>query len=213
MAKVKTRTPLSIETIHQTAFLVIHQDGLEKFSMRTLAARLGVDPMAIYHHIPNKEALMQGLYNIIFGELFSPTQPLPTQWQARIRELAYRFRALALKYHQLFPSLIASKYLAYNQVKAIEALLSTLLDAGLEPTSAVQVSDSVLAMVTGFAILEINELRNNALPKNTAEFESESEFKHTKELLEPLTSNTFKNSFETGLQLIMTGIEAKLVTK
>ncbi len=210
MAKTKPR--LSIELIHQTALELIDQNGLEHFSMRTLAARLRVDPMAIYHHIPNKAALMQGLYNTVFSELFAPSSNSPETWQAKLTDLARRFRALALRHHKLFPSLIASNNIGHNELKALDTMLGMLLEAGLNPTAAVQVGDALFALVTGFAILEINDLQNTATHtgvENLAK-EAATDFTHARTLLEPLTTNAFKNSFETGLQLIIIGIEAML---
>ncbi len=212
MAKAKPRIPLSPELIYQTALEQINQAGLEKFSMRSLATRLGVDPMAVYHHIPSKAALMEGIYDMIFGELLAEDQPMPDHWQDKLLELAHRFRALALRHHKLFPSLIASKHIGHNELKALDTLLGTLLEAGLDPSATVQVGDSVFALVTGFALLEISELQNT-IPHTGAERltdEAETDFITTRTLLEPLTDNTFRNSFETGLQLIIDGIKVKL---
>ncbi len=215
MPKVKPRIPLSIEHIHQTALELIDQTGLEHFSMRALAARLGVDPMAIYHHIPNKAALMQGLYNTVFGKLFVAGSNLPDSWQDKLIDLACRFRDLALRHHKLFPSLIATNNIGHNELKALDTLLGTLLEAGLSPIEAVQVGDSLFALVTGFAILEINDLQNSAVHTGVENLgkEAETDFIHTRKLLEPLTTNPFKNSFQTGLTLMMTGIEAMLKAK
>jgi AcrR family transcriptional regulator len=212
MAKVKPRIPLSPELIYQTAFELIEQTGLEKFSMRTLATRLGVDPMAVYHHIPSKAALMEGIYDTIFGELFIASETLPNNWQDKLLELAYRFRALALRHHKLFPSLIASNHIGHNELKALDTLLGTLLEAGLDPITTVQVGDSLFALVTGFAILEISDLQNITPHTGTERLaaEAETDFINTRNLLEPLTNNSFSSSFETGLQLIIAGIKAKL---
>ena len=53
--------PLTRERILSTALSMVDEEGIEALSMRRLARELGVDPMAIYHHLPNKRALLSGL--------------------------------------------------------------------------------------------------------------------------------------------------------
>ena len=52
-----------------TALAIVDQDGLSKLSMRRLGADLGVDPMAVYYHVPNKAALLDGLVDAVILEL------------------------------------------------------------------------------------------------------------------------------------------------
>lgn len=59
-------TPLDIDDICDKAMQIVVQDGLEKLSMRRLAAELGVTPMAIYHHVPTKPALIDRLIDTIW---------------------------------------------------------------------------------------------------------------------------------------------------
>ena len=68
-ARTEKREALTMERVVETALSIVDRDGLEKLSMRKLGAELGVDPMAVYHYIPNKAALLDGLIEAVMNEL------------------------------------------------------------------------------------------------------------------------------------------------
>jgi TetR/AcrR family transcriptional regulator, tetracycline repressor protein len=208
-AKTKTREPLSIPLIHSTALEAINRDGLEALSMRSLAKALNVDPMAIYHHIPNKAALLSGIYEGVIAELFAEPN-LETSWQDQLKHLLRRFRRLATRSPNIFPGLIASTHTSPGMARAIDTILGILLEAGLNPRITVQTGDAVFAFITGFVLLELN---HNALSANQSAHElSEAlPLANIARLREELRNNQFSDSFEFGLQFLIAGIEANLL--
>jgi AcrR family transcriptional regulator len=205
----KTREPLSIQLIQETALELINRDGLEALSMRSLAKALNVDPMAIYHHIPNKAALLSGIYEGVITELFADPS-LETSWQGQLKFLMRRFRSLATRSPNIFPGLIASTHTSPGMARAIDAILGILLEAGLPATTTVQTGDSVFAFITGFVLLELN---HNALNANESahQLAEALPLANIARLREELRSNQFSDSFEFGLQFLISGIEAKLL--
>ncbi len=209
----KTREPLSVKLIHDKAIELIEQDGLEALSMRSLATALRVDPMAIYHHIPNKAALMHGVHNSVMAELFDSEVRFET-WQENLKSICRRYRALALRHAQIFPSLIVSSKTTENELKAFDQLLVFLLEAGLNPDAAIQAGDSLFAFVTGFALLELNVTENavvQAAVDDVAQ-RTTTPLIHMTRLSKQLERNPFGDSFEFGLTLLIAGLEASLVT-
>jgi AcrR family transcriptional regulator len=91
--------PLSAERILAAALRIVDHDSLDALSMRRLASDLDVDPMAIYHHVPNKAALLRALVVQVFDTL--PSEPSGDTWQARLRAWAAAYRALALEHPNL----------------------------------------------------------------------------------------------------------------
>lgn len=205
----RTREPLSIPLIHETALETINRDGLEALSMRSLAKALNVDPMAIYHHIPNKAALLSGIYEGVIAELFAEPS-LETSWQAQLKHLMRRFRALATRSPNIFPGLIASTHTSPGMARAIDAILGILLEAGLSAKITVQTGDTAFAFITGFVLLELN---HNALNANESahELAETLPLANIARLREELRSNQFSDSFEFGLQFLIAGIEANLL--
>jgi TetR/AcrR family transcriptional regulator, tetracycline repressor protein len=208
--KTKTRTPLSIQLIHQTAIDLIEQDGLEQLSMRSLAKILKVDPMAIYHHIPNKQNLIAGVFNAVLTELFEDTES-QKNWQDTLKNLARRFRALGLKHPKIMPSLIASSHQIHGITKAIDIILGSLLEAGFEPKTTIQASDTLFAFMTGVVLLEVG---TESKPISGISLQPNSEpLPNVERLMFDLEDHPFSQSFEFGLELLITGIEAKRMTK
>jgi AcrR family transcriptional regulator len=90
MSKRKTMTP---QGIVDAAIELLDQQGDEQFSMRKLATHLGVDPMAIYYHIPNRAALMSCVFDTVVGKCELPQNA--TSWQQEVKGICAGFRKLA----------------------------------------------------------------------------------------------------------------------
>ena len=61
------RELLSRERILGAALRVVDEEGMGALSMRRLGAELGVNPMSIYHHLPDKGAVVSGLVGLVFS--------------------------------------------------------------------------------------------------------------------------------------------------
>src|SRR5580698_1504707 len=80
------RTRLSRPLVLQAAVALADADGLDGFSMRRLAQELGVVPMALYKHVANKDELLDGMVDIVFGEIELPSADL--DWRSAMRNRA-----------------------------------------------------------------------------------------------------------------------------
>jgi AcrR family transcriptional regulator len=208
--KTKIRKPLSIQSIHQTAIESISRDGLEQLSMRSLAKSLNVDPMAIYHHIPNKQDLINGVYESILNGFLETITP-QVNWRDTLKNLARQFRALAAKYPRIMPGLIASSHKLQGIAKTIDLILGSLLEAGFDPQTTIQASDTLLAFVTGFVLLEVN---TESKPVSGITLHPNSEpLSNVERLMPNLEDHPFSQSFEFALELLIAGIQSKQITK
>jgi len=78
------RAPLTRETIVEKALEILDTDGVDGISMRRLGEALGVEAMALYHHFPNKDAILDGVAARIIEET-GPAMPLEeaaSDWKA-----------------------------------------------------------------------------------------------------------------------------------
>jgi AcrR family transcriptional regulator len=90
------REPLSRERILGTAIALADEGGVESLSMRKIALELGVVPMALYKHVANKDELLDGLVDVVVGEI---DPPLPdADWKTTIRERALSARRALLRH-------------------------------------------------------------------------------------------------------------------
>src|SRR3954462_1221053 len=83
-ADVTRRTPLSRERVLRTAVARADEAGLASVSMRALAQELGVVPMALYKHIANKDQLLDGMVDLVLGEIDPPDPGL--DWKSAVRQ-------------------------------------------------------------------------------------------------------------------------------
>ena len=67
------RAPLTRERVLRAAMDLADAEGLGALTMRALAERLGVKPMALYHHVANKEEILDGIVDVVFAEIELPT--------------------------------------------------------------------------------------------------------------------------------------------
>ena len=80
------RVPLSRERVLRTAIAIADARGSSALTMRSLAGELGVKPMAIYRHFANKEEILDGIIDIVFGEIDLPSAD--DDWRTAIRHRA-----------------------------------------------------------------------------------------------------------------------------
>src|SRR3954465_4563616 len=87
------RRPLTRQRVVAEALTLIAQEGVEALTMRTLAARLGVVPGALYRHVQSKEQLQDLVVDGVLAEVDRHVNPaLP--WTEQIKTLAHRLRTV-----------------------------------------------------------------------------------------------------------------------
>ena len=132
---------------------LIDAHGEEGFSMRRLARALGVDPMAIYHHLPNKAAV---LHEAIEAVVAACALPAPEgSWQRRVRAVCHAYRALARAHPGVFPVICAHQTPVPSDYRIVEALLAALSEAGLSAQDTVRAAWMFLYYAAGFALDEL----------------------------------------------------------
>ena len=87
------RAPLSKERVLRAAVALADESGIDSLSMRRLAEELDVVPMALYKHVANKEQLLDGMVDVVIGEIDPPVRGAAWKTAVRHRILAAR-RAL-----------------------------------------------------------------------------------------------------------------------
>jgi AcrR family transcriptional regulator len=83
-AEAGRRTPLTRERVLRAAVALADGIGIEALSMRKLAQELGVVPMALYKHVANKEQLLDGMVDVVVGEIDPPAPG--ADWKSAVRQ-------------------------------------------------------------------------------------------------------------------------------
>jgi TetR/AcrR family transcriptional regulator, tetracycline repressor protein len=142
---------LTRQAILAAALTLVDEQGIEALSMRRLAARLHVDPMSIYHHVPNKAALVSDLVRVVFAEMARPDPA--GAWQARVRAWARAYRDLALAHPNLVLQIVTDTAAASEAATLIsEPLYAALVGAGLGPRAVVNAAGTLVDFVNGYVL-------------------------------------------------------------
>src|SRR6266545_6082340 len=123
------RPQLTRARVVAEALAVIAQDGVQALTMRTLAARLGVVPGALYHHLRNKEQLQDLVLDGVLAEVDGHLDP-STPWTEQLKLLAHRLRTV-LEDHPGVAGLLKTRDpLGPHSLALAEAFLAPLHAAG-----------------------------------------------------------------------------------
>ncbi len=155
--KPAAKPRLSRDRIVAAALARIEAEGAEALSMRKLAAELGVDPMSIYYHLPDKQALMLAVFDLVLAELPLPDTTLP--WQDALRAVGRQFHRLAIAYPRVFPLLVSSPYGTPRENAVHLALRDLLLRAGFGPQDCLGVTQAIYTYAVGVARTAAHGLR------------------------------------------------------
>jgi len=90
------RAPLSKQRVLRAAVALADAGGVEALSMRKLAQQLGVVPMALYKHVANKDELLDGMVDVVVGEIDPPLSG--TDWKTAIRRRVLSARRALLRH-------------------------------------------------------------------------------------------------------------------
>ena len=124
--------------------------GLGAVSLRTLASKFGVTPMALYRHVRDKDHLLDLMAGRLLDELDVGTEREST-WQDELRRLGQSFLALVAA-HPAAPFLLSRPFESPGSRRVSVALLGILDRAGFDPRDAVHLLQALTGMLLGPAV-------------------------------------------------------------
>jgi TetR/AcrR family tetracycline transcriptional repressor len=156
------RPQLTRERVVAEALAVIAQDGAQALTMRGLAARLGVVPGALYHHVGNKQQLQDLLLDGVLAEVDVHLDP-SLGWPDQLKLLAHRLRQVLEDHPGVAAILKTRDPLGPHSLALAEAFLAPLQAAGFGDREAGLAFFLLVDYTVGFAVssprTSINEQR------------------------------------------------------
>jgi len=162
MALKATREPLSRERVLAAAVALVDAEGIQGLTMRRLAAELGVEAMSLYHYLPGKQALLDGVVEAVVGEIMASVgSPAPDgglapggtgeDWRATVRRTFLGARRAMLR-HPWMPGLLGTSRTVPAAVYGYyDAILGTLVEAGFSYRLAHRALHAFGSLPLGFA--------------------------------------------------------------
>jgi AcrR family transcriptional regulator len=214
MSSATPRTALSRERVLSGAVALADEIGIEALTIRKLAASLGVKPMTIYHHVPSKERILDGMVDVVFDEITLP--PAGTDWREGIRVRCCSAREVLTR-HPWAPPLMESRATpGPATLRHHDAVIACLRRGGLSLRMTAHAYAILDSFIYGFALEEANIPGGSgaatedvvvefaaALPAD--QYPGLYEFT-TQYVMRP--GYSFGDSFGFGLDLIIGGLDA-----
>jgi AcrR family transcriptional regulator len=211
-----TQIPLSRQRVLDAAVALADQDGVGALSMRKLAQELGVEAMSLYHHVAGKDAILDGIVDVVFGEIELPSGD--GGWKAAMRRRAVSARA-ALRRHPWATALMESRTTpGPANLRHHDAVLGVLRNAGFSVALAAHAYSLLDAYIYGFALqesslpfetpeetAEVAESIMAGYPADAFPYLTEMAVEH---VLQP--GYDYGNEYQFGLELILDGLERAL---
>lgn len=212
---VTSRPRLSADLVIEGAVALADEIGVDAMTIRKLADALDTRPMTIYHHVPNKEAIIDGMVDLVFGEIDTP--PVDLDWQQAMRLRCRSVRAVLARHPWATPLMESRTNPGPNLLEHHDAVLGCLRGGGLSVEMTAHAYAVLDSYVYGFALQEASlpategaELAD--LAEGIIEPFPADQYPHLVELVELHATQpgySFGAEFEFGLDLILGALAAR----
>lgn len=147
------RRTLSRRRILEASLRVVDQEGLDALNMRRLGAELGVDPMSVYNHVAGKDALLDGVVDLLWEDIAAPSRD--GEWVEHLRGFTRGLRGVFRTHPNAAPLVLRRSVLPQPALVLFHAHLQILRDAGFETARAAEILRTLVSYGAGYALAEL----------------------------------------------------------
>ena len=212
------RGRLNRDRVLRAAVALADAGGIESLTMRKLGVELGVEAMSLYNHVANKGDLLDGMIDVVFGEIDLPTDE--PGWRQAMRRRAISARAALSRHPWAIGRMESRTTPGAATLRHHDAVLGILRGAGFPVALAAHAYSVLDSYIYGFALQEpslpfdAGEDTAKVTRAIMARFTS-GEYPHLTEMavehvLQP--GYDYGDEFEYGLDLILDGLERAVGT-
>ncbi len=207
----RPRRPLTRDRILRAAVGLADREGLGALTMRRLGAELGVEAMSLYKHVANKEEILDGIVEIVLGEI--EITDGDGGWKGMMRRRATSAREV-LGRHSWAIGLLESRGVSGPAVmRYLDVVLGTLRAAGFSVEDAAHAFWLLDSYVYGHAVHEGSVRSGSADGSARAVLEAtpEDAYPHLMEVAQDAVRSGYSvdREFEFGLELILDALDAR----
>lgn len=203
------RSGLDRGAILRAAVALVDREGMGALNMRALAREVGAGTMSLYHYVPNKDALLDGITETVITEIVVP-DPSQGSWWERALAMARSFRDVCLRHPHSVPLLVTRTFTSGDALRPCEAAFGLLSEGGFAPERALVVFRTILAYCLGFVTLESTGFFGGLGPdRDPAELRAAG-LDRLADLVPHLSGRDFAADFESGLEIVLAGVRAEV---
>ena len=208
----RRRTPLTRDRVLHAAVRLADKGGLQSLSMRKLGQALGVEAMSLYKHVADKEDILDGLVDAVFGEIGLP--PGDENWRTAMRDRAISARQVLLRHPWAIGLLDSRRNAGPATIRHHDAVIGSLRRAGFSVEMAAHTFSLLDSYIYGFALQqsslpfdpeEVSQAAATMLPGARA-----AAYPYFTEMLTEFAGKpdySYDAEFDFGLDLILDGLE------
>lgn len=208
------RGTVSRELALTRAVAIADADGIDAVTMRRLATDLGIEAMSLYHHVANKDAVLDGMVDVVFAEIVLP--PTDEPWKRAMTVRAESVREVLLRHRWAIAVLESRASPGPALLRHHDAVIGCCRAAGFSVEMTAHAFSLIDSYVFGFVLQEVNLPFDGAadldaavtemMPAGAAEL-----YPHLTELTAEFILRpgySYADEFAFGLDLVLTGLEA-----
>jgi AcrR family transcriptional regulator len=154
------RAGLSREQVLDAALELVDRDGVAALSMRRLGAELGVEAMTLYHYLPNKDALLDGIVERVMAQQETTLAGGP--WERALTDYARSLRGTLLRHPGAALIVATRPAVTPETLRAAERGLALLCDAGFPVGRALDTLNALTLFVVAHAASEVSTAAVNS---------------------------------------------------
>lgn len=204
----RPRKTLNRARVLAEALTMLDREGVEAFSMRRLAERLRVTPMALYNHVGDRDELLQAVAALVVDGIAWPEHD---DWREQVRGCFRALRSACLAHPGAVPLIEAADELPVSIFRPMELILAALGRTGLGHADALRAYYLLTTFTLGQAGYQIRGWSRGvdaAAAVERARIDPAA-FPHVSRVLSAAEWD-FDASFEFGLSVILDGLGRRL---
>jgi AcrR family transcriptional regulator len=206
------REPVTRERALSTALALADAEGIDSLTMRRLARELGIEAMSLYHHVASKGDILDGIVDLVMGEIEVP--PTGTDWKTAMRHRAHSAHRVLLA-HPWAATLVTSRInIGIGMTRYLEATFGRLMEGGFSVTDALDAWHALDSHIYGFTLQELTlpfdvDQTQQVSDAALASFDA-AQFPHLVQVMTEVAQHGRVEDFDFGLDLLLDGLERRL---
>jgi AcrR family transcriptional regulator len=140
--------------ILDVALAIAAERGLDALSMRAVAQRMGVTPMALYGYFRSKDEMLDAVLGRLLAEV--PVPPAGLGWREVVEHLADGWRAVATRHPSVVPLVLTRPATSPEAILVVDLTYQALLAAGVPPTQVARLERMLSTFAIGHTLSEVS---------------------------------------------------------
>lgn len=208
--KTRAKMPLSRDRVLSQALQLADTSGIESLSMRKLAEVLGVKAMSLYNHVKNKDDIIDGIVDIVAGEIELPD--VGADWKTSMRKRANSAHDVLLRHPWATMEIVSRVNIGPAMLRYVDATIGCLREAGFSFEMADHAWNAIDSHIYGFTLQELNfpfeAEEYSAAAENYLPLIPADKYPYINGMTQRVMSGEYDgiHDFEFGLELILDGL-------